>query len=117
MDRNAPPRAGPRSARARTGGATGGGREAGSAARTARHGSPARDAVSRPAPAARLTPGREERTAAVTREIRTKGEATVPAGGGAVHRRWPISATQPSRAQTKECARSHQPPSRGPSRA
>ncbi|MEU2897675.1 IclR family transcriptional regulator [Streptomyces sp. NPDC001273] len=50
-----------------------------------RYDSPAQDAISCSVPVARLTPEREERIVAVMREIRTKVEATVPAGGGAVH--------------------------------
>ncbi|KAF3465324.1 IclR family transcriptional regulator [Streptomyces sp. Tu 3180] len=49
-----------------------------------RYDSPAQDAVSCSVPVARLTPEREERIVAVMREIRTKAEATVPAGGGSV---------------------------------
>ncbi|MHC3473281.1 IclR family transcriptional regulator [Streptomyces sp. 7R007] len=50
-----------------------------------RYDSPAQDAISCSVPVARLTPGREERIVAVMREIRAKVEASVPAGGGAVH--------------------------------
>ncbi|GGX25942.1 IclR family transcriptional regulator [Streptomyces malachitofuscus] len=46
---------------------------------------PAQDAISCSVPVGRLTPEREERIVAVMREIRTKVESTVPAGGGAVH--------------------------------
>ncbi|GHH93696.1 IclR family transcriptional regulator [Streptomyces capillispiralis] len=50
-----------------------------------RYDSPAQDAISCSVPVARLTPERERRIVAVMREIRTKVEATVPAGGGAIH--------------------------------
>ncbi|GGP33320.1 IclR family transcriptional regulator [Streptomyces calvus] len=50
-----------------------------------RYDAPAQDAISCSVPVARLTPEREERIVAVMREIRTKVESTVPAGGGAIH--------------------------------
>ncbi|MBB5123751.1 IclR family transcriptional regulator [Streptomyces griseoloalbus] len=50
-----------------------------------RYDSPAQDAISCSVPVARLTPEREERIVALMREIRTKVEATIPAGGGAIH--------------------------------
>lgn len=50
-----------------------------------RYASPAQDAISCSVPVARLTPEREGRIVAVMREIRTKVETTVPAGGGAIH--------------------------------
>ena len=51
---------------------------------TLRYDSPAQDAISCSVPVARLTPEREDRIVAVMREIRTKVEATIPAGGGAI---------------------------------
>ncbi|MFF0003833.1 IclR family transcriptional regulator [Streptomyces tibetensis] len=50
-----------------------------------RYDTPAQDAISCSVPVARLTPAHEKRIVAVMREVRTKAEATVPAGPGAVH--------------------------------